>query len=91
VRNPRLGADAFPSGVKESYEGHVIDRESVETFQWTKSQQSRKETVQWSRVRYRGFSFLSVEAEGGSAPKLTVSALASSGERVDHFEVRRGA
>ncbi|PAZ12368.1 phosphoesterase [Streptomyces sp. SA15] len=81
----------FPSGVRESYEGHVTDRESVETFQWTKSQQSRKETVQWSRVRYRGFSFLSVEAEGGSAPKLKVSALASGGERIDHFEVRRGA
>lgn len=81
----------FPSGVKESYEGHVTGRESVETFQWTKSKQSRKETVEWSRVRYRGFSFLSVEAESGSAPKLKVSALASSGERIDHFEVRRGA
>jgi hypothetical protein len=81
----------FPSGVKESYEGHVSDRESVETFQWTKSKQSRKETVEWSRVRYRGFSLLSVEAESGPVPKLRVSALTSSGERIDHFEVRRGA
>jgi hypothetical protein len=80
----------FPAGVPESYEGHVRDRESVETFRWTRSQQSRKETVEWSRVRYRGFSFLSVEAESGARPRLTVSALAQSGERIDHFEVRRG-
>ncbi|MFJ9007208.1 purple acid phosphatase family protein [Streptomyces canus] len=81
----------FPAGVKESYEGRVHDHESVETFQWTKSKQPRKETVEWSRVRYRGFSLLSVEAESGARPRLTVSALAQSGERVDHFEVRRGA
>lgn len=77
--------------MKESYEGRVHDHESVETFQWTKSKQPRKETVEWSRVRYRGFSLLSVEAESGARPRLTVSALAQSGERVDHFEVRRGA
>ncbi|CAM5260962.1 Metallophosphoesterase family protein OS=Streptomyces alboniger OX=132473 GN=CP975_25395 PE=4 SV=1 [Streptomyces alboniger] len=81
----------FPAGVKESYEGRVKDRESVESFQWTKTQQSRKESVEWSRVRYRGFSLLSVEAESGTRPKLTVSALAQNGKRIDHFEVRRGA
>jgi 3',5'-cyclic AMP phosphodiesterase CpdA len=80
----------FPAGVRESYEGHVRDHESVETFRWTRSQQARKETVEWSRVRYRGFSFLSVEAESGARPRLTVSALTHSGERIDHFEVRRG-
>ncbi|MEV0174053.1 metallophosphoesterase family protein [Streptomyces sp. NPDC050803] len=80
----------FPAGVAESYEGHVSERESVETFRWTKSRQSDAETVEWSRVRYRGFSFLSVEAVSGTRPRLTVSALAQSGERIDHFEVRRG-
>jgi hypothetical protein len=80
----------FPAGVPESYEGHVRDRESVESFHWTRSQESAKETVRWSRVRYRGFSFLSVEAESGPRPRLTVSALAQNGERIDHFEVRRG-
>ncbi|MXM67489.1 phosphoesterase [Streptomyces sp. HUCO-GS316] len=80
----------FPAGVKESYEGHVTHGEAVETFRWTKSQASKPETVEWSRVRYRGFSFLSVEAVSGTAPRLKVSALAQSGERIDHFEVRRG-
>ncbi|MET7685528.1 metallophosphoesterase family protein [Streptomyces sp. NPDC005423] len=80
----------FPSGVKESYEGHVTRHGAVETLEWTKGRHAKAETAEWSRVRYRGFSFLSVEAESGTAPKLTVSALAQSGERIDHFEVRRG-
>ncbi|MEV5318935.1 metallophosphoesterase family protein [Streptomyces sp. NPDC052687] len=80
----------FPAGVPESYEGKVADREAVPTFHWTKSRKAQPETVEWSRVRYRGFSFLKVEAEGGAAPRLTVSALAGNGERIDHFEVRRG-
>ncbi|WP_406254492.1 purple acid phosphatase family protein [Streptomyces chartreusis] len=81
----------FPPGVEESYEGHVADRESVDTFRWTKSRNTKAESVQWSRVRYRGFSFLSVEAEAGAKPRLKVSALAQTGERIDRFEVRRGA
>jgi hypothetical protein len=80
----------FPAGVKESYEGHVHDHDSVDTFRWTKSRAADKETVEWSRVRYRGFSFLQVEAESGTAPRLKVSALAQNGDRIDHFEVRRG-
>ena len=84
---------SFPYGVKDSFEGKVADRESVESFYWTKSQERHEDTVEWSRVRYTGYSFLSVEAEAGApgtAPRLTVSALAQSGERIDHFEVRRG-
>jgi hypothetical protein len=80
----------FPAGVKESYEGRVADREAVGTFRWTKSRRTEPETVEWSRVRYRGFSFLRVEAEAGAAPRLSVSALTPGGERIDHFEVRRG-
>ncbi|MEV5429364.1 metallophosphoesterase family protein [Streptomyces sp. NPDC052701] len=80
----------FPAGVRDSYEGHVRDRESVASFRWTRSRDRRDETVGWSRVRYTGFSFLAVEAVSGAAPRLEVSALAQSGERIDHFEVRRG-
>ncbi|MFI6337174.1 purple acid phosphatase family protein [Streptomyces sp. NPDC050535] len=81
---------SFPVGVEDSYEGKVADRESVDTFHWTKSRNQRAESVEWSRVRYTGYSFLSVEAESGATPRLKVSALAQSGRRVDHFEVRRG-
>ncbi|CAL9442462.1 hypothetical protein SUDANB105_02260 [Streptomyces sp. enrichment culture] len=80
----------FPAGVAESYEGKTAEREAVPAFRWTRSRRAEPETVEWSRVRYRGFSILSVEAVGGAAPRLTVSALAGNGERIDHFEVRRG-
>ncbi|MEV5959473.1 fibronectin type III domain-containing protein [Streptomyces sp. NPDC051987] len=80
----------FPSGVRDSYEGHVTRHEPVDTFHWAKGQHNVAETVEWSRVRYAGFSFLRVEAEAGATPRLRVSALAQSGARIDHFEVRRG-
>ena len=80
----------FPAGVKESYEGHVTRHGTVDTVEWAKGQHTKAETVEWSRVRYRGFSLLSVEAESGSTPRLKVSALDGSGKRIDHFEVRRG-
>ncbi|GAB2951159.1 metallophosphoesterase [Streptomyces pseudoechinosporeus] len=81
----------FPDGVKDSYEGKVNDRESVDSFHWTKGKSERPETVEWSRVRYTGFSFLAIEAETGPAAKLKVSALAQNGGRIDYFEVRRGS
>jgi hypothetical protein len=81
----------FLTGVKDSYEGHVEHHEPVKSFLWTRSQDQRAEAVEWSRVRYNGFSFLKVEAESGARPRLKVSALAENGKRVDHFEVRRGA
>ncbi|MEU6573821.1 metallophosphoesterase family protein [Streptomyces sp. NPDC046805] len=82
---------SFPSGVKDSYEGHVTRHDAVKTFRWTKSRTQEAESAEWSRVRYTGFSLLSVEAEAGTSPRLKVSALAQSGDRIDHFEVRRGA
>ncbi|MBT2442519.1 metallophosphoesterase family protein [Streptomyces sp. ISL-36] len=79
----------FGLGVQDSYEGHVHDHEHILTYHWTKLRLPDPDTVEWSRVRYTGFSFLAVEAVAGAAPVLKVSALAESGERIDHFEVRR--
>ncbi|MEB8337728.1 purple acid phosphatase family protein [Streptomyces endophyticus] len=78
----------FGPGVQDSYEGNVHDRDSTVTFHWTKSRLPDPDTVEWSRVRYTGFSFLAVEVAKG---RMKVSALAETGERIDHFEVRRGA
>lgn len=72
----------------DSHEGDVHDRESIVTFHWTKSRLPDPDTVEWSRVRYTGFSFLAVEVEKG---RMKVSALAETGERIDHFEVKRGS
>jgi hypothetical protein len=81
---------SFPTGVPDSYENAVADREAVRTFHWTTSRERHADTVEWSRVRYTGFSFLSVRADPGPRPRLTVSALAQNGRRIDHFTVRRG-
>ncbi|WP_206343950.1 purple acid phosphatase family protein [Streptomyces mesophilus] len=80
----------FPAGVKDSYEGAVRDRESILSFHWTAQRLPDPDTVEWSRVRYTGYSFLAVQASAGASPRLEVSALAENGERIDHFEIARG-
>ncbi|MFV8129718.1 purple acid phosphatase family protein [Streptomyces syringium] len=77
----------FP--VPDSYEGRVKDLDGIASYHWGKGRVKRPETVEWSRVRYTGFSFLAVEAEPGRHPRLRVTALAESGARVDYFEVTR--
>ncbi|MCX4789580.1 MULTISPECIES: hypothetical protein [unclassified Streptomyces] len=47
-------------------------------------------TVEWSRVRCAGFSFLAVGVEPGRRARMKVIALAESGERIDRFEISRG-
>ncbi|MFG2559513.1 hypothetical protein [Streptomyces sp. NPDC048496] len=46
--------------------------------------------VEWSRVRCTGFSFLAVEVQPGRRARMKVTALAESGERIDHFGISRG-
>ncbi|WP_432586582.1 metallophosphoesterase family protein [Streptomyces sp. HD1123-B1] len=83
------GADLYSFPVPDSYEGKVRDLDEVKTFHWTKGGEKDHDTVEWSRVRYTGFSFLAVEVEPGAAPKLKVTTLTESGERVDHFTITR--
>ena len=53
----------------DSYEGHVEDLDEVKTYHWTKDGEKNQDTVEWSRVRYTGFSFLAVEVEPGTDPQ----------------------
>ncbi|MFG3286185.1 purple acid phosphatase family protein [Streptomyces sp. NPDC048111] len=84
------GRSLYSFPVPDSYEGRVADRDSVDTFHWAKGGAKVTETVEWSRVRYTNYSFLAVEVEAGHRPRMKVSALAETGERIDHFEIRRG-
>ncbi|MGW5941814.1 purple acid phosphatase family protein [Streptomyces celluloflavus] len=84
------GKSLYSFPVPDSYEGHVKDLDHVDTYHWAKGKVKEKETVEWSRVRYTGYSFLAVEVEPGHRPRMKVTALAESGERIDHFEVTRG-
>ncbi|GAA1142884.1 metallophosphoesterase [Streptomyces javensis] len=83
------GAKLYEFPVPDSYEGHVKDLDEVKTYHWTRDGEKNRDSADWSRVRYTGFSFLAVEVEPGPRPRLTVTALAESGERVDRFEVTR--
>ncbi|MFE2598115.1 purple acid phosphatase family protein [Streptomyces sp. NPDC059396] len=78
---------SFPA--PDSYEGNASEVESVSSYHWSEDGTKTSETVEWSRVRYTGFSFLAVEVTAGTHPKLEVTALAESGARVDHFTVTR--
>ncbi|MGW2084579.1 hypothetical protein [Streptomyces sp. NPDC001880] len=44
----------------------------------------------WSGARCAGLSFLKVEVAPGRHARTMVTALAESGERIDHFEFSRG-
>ncbi|MER7984644.1 metallophosphoesterase family protein [Streptomyces noursei] len=83
------GKSLYDFPVPDSYEGHVKDLDQVDTYHWVKGQAKAKETVEWSRVRYTGYSFIAVEVTPGARPTMAVTALAESGERVDHFAVTR--
>ncbi|NSC24086.1 metallophosphoesterase family protein [Streptomyces albus subsp. chlorinus] len=73
----------------DSYEGHTEDRDEVGTVRWGPGKAAEKERAEWSRVRWTGFSLLAVESRPGPRPALSVTALARSGRRIDHFVVRR--
>ncbi|MEU4210722.1 metallophosphoesterase family protein [Streptomyces sp. NPDC026206] len=83
------GKSLYDFPVADSYEGHVRDLDSVKSYHWHKGRTKSTETVEWSRVRYTGHSFLAVEVEPGRHPRLRVTALTESGARIDHFEVLR--
>lgn len=83
------GKSLYDFPVPDSYEGHVKDVESVDSYHWVKGGAKSPDKVEWSRVRYTGYSFLAVEAEPGRHPRLRVTALAESGARIDSFEVTR--
>jgi hypothetical protein len=80
---------SFP--VADSYEGHEDAIDSVPTY-WTGKDGQVTENVDWSRVRYTGYSFIRVDvapAAPGRTTTLTVRALAATGAEVDRFTVSR--
>jgi hypothetical protein len=80
--------------VADSYEGHEDVVGPVPTY-YTGAGGKVTENVDWSRVRYTGYSFVRVDVKpavhpGGTAT-LTVRALAATGAEVDRFTVARKA
>ncbi|MEU6814883.1 metallophosphoesterase family protein [Streptomyces sp. NPDC046860] len=87
------GRGLYAFTAPDTYEGHEHETESVASFVNLKDGK-KPETVAWSRVRYLDYSFLRVDvtpAPRGRHTTLTVSGIAETGERIDHFTVARRA
>lgn len=84
------GRRLYDFSAPDSYEGRRRDRDVVHTFSWARGGEKALEDVEWSRVRYTGYSFLAVESRPGTAPALRVAAYADDGTRIDRFELVRG-
>ncbi|ULR50850.1 purple acid phosphatase family protein [Streptomyces deccanensis] len=87
------GRSLYAFSAPLSYEGHENEVESVSSYINVKDGK-QNETVTWSRVRYLDYSFLRVDvkpAPKGHYATLTVSGIAETGARVDHFTVARRA
>ncbi|MYS20934.1 Calcineurin-like phosphoesterase [Streptomyces sp. DvalAA-14] len=83
---------AFPA--PDTFEGSENRVDTITTWHSAKGGGQVADTVHWSRVRYTGYSFISVDVEparSGRESTLTVSAIAETGQRVDHFTVARRA
>ncbi|MFF6957607.1 fibronectin type III domain-containing protein [Streptomyces sp. NPDC088197] len=88
------GRSLYDFPAPDSVEGAEHHVDSVTTWHSAKGGGKVADTVEWSRVRYTGYSFISVDVEParpGRESTLTVSALAETGARIDHFTVARRA
>ncbi|AYC38954.1 3',5'-cyclic adenosine monophosphate phosphodiesterase CpdA [Streptomyces griseorubiginosus] len=87
------GESVYSFPVADSYEGHEDEVGAVPTY-FTGAGGKVTESVDWSRVRYTGYSFIRVDAKpapAGRTATLTVRALAATGAEVDRFVVARKA
>ncbi|MFJ4669063.1 purple acid phosphatase family protein [Kitasatospora purpeofusca] len=86
------GRSLYRFDAPDSYEGHEKRVDSVDTYYFAKGGGKVTETVEWSRVRYTGYSFIKVDvkpAHLGQKSEMTVTALAEDGTRVDHYTILR--
>ncbi|MEV7176064.1 metallophosphoesterase family protein [Kitasatospora sp. NPDC093679] len=88
------GRSLYSFDAPDTYEGHEKRVDSVDTFHFGKGGVKVPETVEWSRVRYTGYSFVRVDvapAHKGRTATMKVTALAEDGTQVDHYTIARRA
>ncbi|MFF2349774.1 purple acid phosphatase family protein [Kitasatospora sp. NPDC058115] len=86
------GRSLYRFDAPDTYEGHENRLDSVDTYYFAKGGGKVTEKVEWSRVRYTGYSFIKVDvkpAHLGQKSEMTVTALAEDGTRVDHYTILR--
>ncbi|MEV0531988.1 metallophosphoesterase family protein [Kitasatospora sp. NPDC050463] len=86
------GRSLYGFDAPDTYEGHENRLDSVDTYHFAKGGVKVTEKVEWSRVRYTGYSFLKVDvtpAQLGQKSSMKVTALAENGTQVDHYTILR--
>ena len=88
------GNSLYAFTADDSYESAVDNAASVTGFVRNSSGGETPETVDWSRVRYTGYSLLAVESEPAShhgKSKLVVRALNENNVEIDRLTIQRSA
>lgn len=88
------GRSLYSFGAPQTYEGNENRVDQVASWYSAKGHQKVTETVEWSRVRYLGYSFIKVEvtpAQFGRNSSMKVTALTETGQQIDHYTILRKA
>ncbi|MFE7530304.1 fibronectin type III domain-containing protein [Kitasatospora sp. NPDC057542] len=86
------GRSLYKFDVPDTYEGHENHQDEVKTYYWSKGRVKTPETIQWSRVRYTGYSFIKVDVTPkhlGQKSVMKVTALAEDGTQIDNYTILR--
>jgi hypothetical protein len=86
------GRGLYEFSAPDTYAGHEKDLDSVSSFVWNADGDRVKQTVDWSRVRYTGYSFLAVDvqpADTGGITTMTLRAITEKGVEIDRLVLQR--
>ena len=87
------GNSLYAFTAADSYEGDVDNDTAISSWYRNSSGGETPETIDWSRVRYTGYSLLAVESEPAShgRSKLIVRALNENNVEIDRLTIQRSA
>ena len=83
----------FQPGESESYRGKVVADDTVpNSYVWTSDGAKKTESVEWSRVRFRNYSFISIDVTPGFPgleSRMDISAVDEYGREFDRLTFTR--
>jgi Calcineurin-like phosphoesterase/Purple acid Phosphatase, N-terminal domain len=88
------GRSLYSFGVPDSYQGHLNPVESIASFINEPGGTTQAETVDWSQVRFTGYSFIAADvtpARPGRTATIGVRVLTETGVELDQFTLARTA
>jgi hypothetical protein len=88
------GNSLYAFTASDSYEGDIDNDTSISSWYRNSSGGETPETIDWSRVRYTGYSLLAVDSEPAgyhAKAKLVIRALNEYGVEIDNLTIQRSA